>query len=73
MAKLKAQQTGAGLPLDRVYPQLTVDMETTNGATPAQAVECVRVARAEGFSRVALWFAPPRVENAIDFLKGLGR
>lgn len=73
IAKLKAQQIGAGLALDRVYPQLTVDLETTNGATPAQAVACVRVARAEGFTRFALWFAPPRVQSAVDFLKGLGR
>ena len=73
LTKLKVQQTGAGLSLDRIYPQVTVDLNSINGAKPAHAVECVRVACAEGFSRVALWFAPSRVENAVEFLKGLNR
>jgi hypothetical protein len=73
LAKLKAQQSGAGLPLDRVYPQVTVDLNSTNGATPRQAVDCIREARREGFTRIALWFAPTRVENAVEFLTRLGR
>jgi hypothetical protein len=73
LAKLKAQQTGAGLPPDRVYPQVTVDLNSTNGAAPQHAAACIREARREGFSRIALWFAPSRVQNAVAFLKELGR
>jgi hypothetical protein len=73
IAKLKAQQTGAGLPLDRIYPQVTVDPKAVNGAAIPQAVACIGEARSAGFGRVTLWFAPSRVEAAVDFLKGLGR
>jgi hypothetical protein len=73
LEKLKAQQTGAGLPLDRVYPQVTVDLNSTNGAKPQSAVDCIREARREGFSRIALWFTPARVEGAVEFLTLLGR
>jgi hypothetical protein len=73
MAKLKAQQTAAGLSMDRVYPQVTVDPQATNGASVPQAVACVREVRRAGAVRISLWFAPSRVETAVEFLKTLGR
>jgi len=73
MAKLKAQQAGAGLPLDRLYPQVTVDPNAVNGAPIPQAVACVGEARSAGLSRITLWFSPARFQCAVDFLKGLGR
>ena len=73
LAKLKAQQLGAGLSLDKACPQVTVDLSAPNGTTPAHAAACIGEARREGFSRISLWFAPARVENAVDLLTLLGR
>jgi hypothetical protein len=73
LAKLKQQQLGAGLPLDRMYPQITVGPSGGNAIPAPQAVACVREARHFGFTRIALWFSPTRFQGAVDFLKGLGR
>jgi hypothetical protein len=73
LTKLKQQQLGAGLPPDRMYPQVTVGASGGNAVPAAQAVACVREARCYGFTRIALWFSPTRFPSAVDFLKGLGR
>jgi hypothetical protein len=73
MAKLKAQQTAAALPLDHVYPQITVDLNSTNGASITQAVACAHEVRHAGFGTLSLWFAPAHCEVAVAFLKALGR
>ena len=68
MGKLKSQQMAAGTPMDRAYPQLTVDQKSPNGVPVERALGCAIAASETGFTRISLWFAPQRIEDATAFL-----
>lgn len=73
LARLKAQQSAAGLAPNSFYPQLTVDLNSINGIPASVAVECAGEIHSAKFDRISLWLAPARVDCAVEFLKGLGR
>jgi len=64
---LRSQEIAAKLPVNGVFPQLTLDLQESNGVSTTQALACAAAARGDGFDQLSLWFSPARIGDAVDF------
>lgn len=68
IAKGDSQHTAMGLDPTDWIPQVTVDPNSTNGVTPAEAVECANHAIETGHETIMVWWSPRFVDEAIEFI-----